>query len=230
MPPIADTLREAIADKEWTISQAAREAEVDRSFLSRLLSGHPPPRARDGRRGPEQDPRYSKLAEALGLEVQVFVDQVRAEQARTRSREADAEYGALAQQSLAAVQRRYEPDGLAELNLIIRRLPEAIQQAGGTMDFYKGLLALPALPPQRRARLSAEPSQVSVSNHRGRDPLWDQDDLPPLCDALVEMSYNCHTVDAPVSLDVRFDLAAVLSKLGTRAPTAIRQVMGLADA
>ena len=27
MPPIADTLREAIADKEWTISQAAREAE-----------------------------------------------------------------------------------------------------------------------------------------------------------------------------------------------------------
>ncbi|MCB9741516.1 MAG: helix-turn-helix transcriptional regulator [Alphaproteobacteria bacterium] len=222
---IAETLRQAIADKEWTISRAAREAEVDRSFLSRLLAGHPPPRARSGHRTADSDPRYEQLARALGLDVDVFLSAVRSEQ-ELRVERGPEEYERLLSNALAEIQRQYDPETVAELNMVVGRLSGAIQQAGGTMDYYRKLLAQPPLARRRRGSTS-QASEASTANHKGRDPLWEDDNLPALCDGLIELSYRCHTVDADVGLDVRFDLAAVLQKLGTRDPDVIHQMVGL---
>lgn len=224
---IADTIRHAIAEKEWTISRTAREASIDRSFLSRLLSGHPPPRARDGRRDASIDPRYSKLAQALELDVDGFVAQVRKEQLLRPGREPE-EYTALLSRALADIQRNYGPALNSELNMVVRQLGPAIRSAGGTMEFYNKVLDMPPLGKSRRSRGGNSSPDVIVSNHKGKDPLWEDDDLPPLCDALIELGYRCHTVAADVALDVRFDMAAVLLRLGTRDPGQIRSTLGLA--
>ncbi|MCB9764820.1 MAG: helix-turn-helix transcriptional regulator [Alphaproteobacteria bacterium] len=223
---IAETLRQAIAQKEWTISRAAREADVDRTFLSRLLSGHPPPRARDGRKSADDDPRYEQLAAALGLDPDAFLNQVQREQELRTGNTPDA-HNLLLSRVLADVQREYDPETTAELNLVVGRLGQRIQESGGTMEFYRQLLAQPALHRRRRAGASQSSPELMIANHKGRDPLWVDDNLPPLCDALIELGYRCHTVQVDVGLDVRFDMAAVLQKLGTREPVAIRQVMGL---
>lgn len=224
-PALAETLRRAIARKEWTISRAAREADVDRSFLSRLISGHPPPRARDGRLSAELDARYAKIAQALSLDEGVFLDQVVQAQEATVGRDPD-EYGTLLSQALASLQRGYDPEVVSELNLLIRQLGPAMRRAGGSLELYRELQALPALPRARRG-LSGGVSELQVNNHKGKDPLWEDDQLPPLSDALIELGYRCHTVEAEVGLDVRFDMAAVLQKMGTRDPDALRTLLGL---
>lgn len=226
-PALADTLRRAIAQKEWTISRAAREADVDRSFLSRLMSGHPPPRARDGRLGAEMDARYAKIAQALSLNEDSFLEQVIQAQEATVGRDPD-EYGLLLSQSLASLQRGYDPEVVSELNLLVRQLGPAMRRAGGPLELYREVRALPGLQRNRRG-LSGGVTEPVVSNHRGKDPLWEDDQLPPLSDALIELGYRCHTVDAEVGLDVRFDMAAVLQKMGTRDPGALRGLLGLDD-
>ena len=222
---IAETLRQAIADKEWTISQAAREADVDRTFLSRLLAGHPPPRARDGRRSAELDPRYSQIASALGLNLQHFLNQVRKEQELRGNTDGD-DYAELLSKAMADVQRQYDPDTISELNLVVGQLVPTMMDAGGPMELYRRLLGEPALTRRRQGTNSLN-GELLVNNHRGRDPLWVDDNLPSLCEALIELGYRCHTVQADVGLDVRFDLAAVLQKLGTREPKHIRRILGL---
>lgn len=224
-PALAETLRRAIAQKEWTISRAAREADVDRSFLSRLMSGHPPPRARDGRLNAELDSRYQKIAAALELNEDIFLEQVIAAQEATGARDPD-EYALLLSQALASLPRRYDPEVMAELNIIIRQFGSAIRRFGGPLEFYRELRALPALPRSRR-NLSGNLPELMVSNHKGKDPLWEDDQLPPLSDALIELGYRCHTVDSDVGLDVRFDMAAVLQKMGTRDTDSVRELLGL---
>ena len=224
-PVIADLLRRAIADKEWTISRAAKEADVDRSFLSRLLSGHPPPKARDGRKPVELDPRYQKIAQALELDELSFLNAVAAEQDSVRSRDPD-EYALLLSRAVAALPRRYEPEVIAEVNLLVGQLGPTIRRVGGPMELYHQVRSLPAMRAGRRVS-SAGQSEVIVSNHKGKDPLWEDDHLPPLSDALIELGYRCHTAEADVGLDVRFDMAAVLQKLGTRDPDAVRALLGV---
>ena len=226
-PVIADLLRRAIADKEWTISRAAKEADVDRSFLSRLLSGHPPPKARDGRKPVELDPRYQKIAQALTLDEVAFLNAVAAEQDSVRSRDPD-EYALLLSRAVAALPRRYEPEVIAEVNLLVGQLGPTIRRVGGPMELYHQVRALPAMRAGRRVGSAAQP-EVIVSNHKGKDPLWEDDHLPPLADALIELGYRCHTADADVGLDVRFDMAAVLQKLGTRDPDAVRALLGVEE-
>ncbi len=70
---IAEQLKAALRRKEWSITTAAKKSGVDRSFLSRLLSGQDPPRTRDGRETAEHDERYRNLAKALDLDVASFV-------------------------------------------------------------------------------------------------------------------------------------------------------------
>ncbi len=70
---IAEQLKAALRRKEWSITAAAKESGVDRSFLSRLLSGQDPPRTRDGRETAEHDERYWNLAKALDLDAASFV-------------------------------------------------------------------------------------------------------------------------------------------------------------
>jgi len=70
---IAEQLKAALRRKEWSITAAAEKSGVDRSFLSRLLSGQDPPRTRDGRETAEHDERYWNLAKALDLDAASFV-------------------------------------------------------------------------------------------------------------------------------------------------------------
>lgn len=80
---IAKLLQDAVDKKRWTISRAARETKVDRSFLSRLLSGKEPPRKKeDSRNVIEPDDRYRRLAVTLALEESVFLTAVANAQSR----------------------------------------------------------------------------------------------------------------------------------------------------
>lgn len=89
---IAAMLLEAMEKKRMTRGELARKTGVDRVFLWSLLKGQPPPRARDGHRLADEDPRYQKLAEVLGLNEAAFVTQALDEQRATalRSREGTA--------------------------------------------------------------------------------------------------------------------------------------------
>lgn len=73
---ISQQLEDALLRKGWTIQQAAQQAGVDRSFLSRLVSGRVPPKTKTGRKVATHDDRYRRLAEALGLDAEAFVDDV----------------------------------------------------------------------------------------------------------------------------------------------------------
>lgn len=73
---ISEQLRSALRRKGWSITAAAKKSGVDRSFLSRLLSGQDPPRTRDGRQTAEYDERYWNLAKALDLDAVSFVQAV----------------------------------------------------------------------------------------------------------------------------------------------------------
>lgn len=78
---VTEHLIEAIKRKAWTVPEASKQAGVERSFLSRLMTGGPPPRRR-GRRTSEPDDRYYKIANALDLPVDEFIGAVKEAQAR----------------------------------------------------------------------------------------------------------------------------------------------------
>lgn len=82
---IAEMLKTALYDKGWSISQAASESRVDRSFLSRLTTGKTPPRSRKGRQTADLDDRYRRIARALGLDVEDFIQEVARAQRRAET-------------------------------------------------------------------------------------------------------------------------------------------------
>ena len=86
---VHEVVRDALHEQQETIAGLARKLEgVDRVFLGRILNTHGvPPRARGGRKYAKEDPRYTCLAEALGLDPDEFCALVEKEQ---RAQVADA--------------------------------------------------------------------------------------------------------------------------------------------
>ena len=68
MRPIAEMLATALREKGWSISGGAAACGVDRSFLSRLVGGYPPPRTKRDRLLADEDERYKRLAKGLGFD------------------------------------------------------------------------------------------------------------------------------------------------------------------
>ncbi len=73
---ISQQLEDALLRKGWTIQQAAQQAGVDRSFLSRLVGGRVPPKTKTGRKVATHDARYRRVAEALDLDGDAFIEDV----------------------------------------------------------------------------------------------------------------------------------------------------------
>ncbi len=82
MIEIADLLQKAVAQKGWSVTEAANRIGVERSFLSRLLAGKTPPKKREGSRSTGRpDARYIKIAKTLGLNEEEFLKAVAERQA-----------------------------------------------------------------------------------------------------------------------------------------------------
>ncbi len=133
MSEIGSLLKDAIEKKGWSITEAAREIDVDRSFLSRLLSGSPPPRKLTGSRttaGP--DDRYQKIARTLELNEDSFLERVTVEQRRRfRSRSETPEPEKTAPAALDTIKERYpklqhllNPDSLGKGIAALQNLAE----------------------------------------------------------------------------------------------------------
>ena len=78
---LSDFLKQKRKDKGLTVTAFAKKAEVQRSFLSRLLNHGKPPRERTGRKPAREDTRYNSLAEVMGLsdeEKVTFIQKVEA--------------------------------------------------------------------------------------------------------------------------------------------------------
>ncbi len=76
MSRITEILRAAIKKKETNISQIAKQAEVERTFLNRLVQGAPPRLRRSGPRedaSAYKDDRYHRIALALDLNPETFL-------------------------------------------------------------------------------------------------------------------------------------------------------------
>ncbi len=83
----AKFLRIALSERNWSITEAALKIGVDRSFLSRVLSGKYLPRKLKGSRSiGEPDERYKRIATALKLDEKEFLGTVTREQQSRSSR------------------------------------------------------------------------------------------------------------------------------------------------
>ncbi len=84
----SEILAATMAAQGLSVTAAARKANVDRTFLQRLVRGARPPKSREGRMTAEHDPRYAQLRDSLGL-GEAFIEIVKAEQIGRKPRAAD---------------------------------------------------------------------------------------------------------------------------------------------
>lgn len=137
---VAERLRTAMGEQGLDITSLASRANVDRSFLSRLLGGGPPPRSREGRE--TCDDRYRRLGSSLGL-GEDFLRDVGAEQSAHVGHEAhDPQVERLLQLTASAIWSqthedlplRVRSEALKFLGEVFRtgaRLPDPSAKSGG---------------------------------------------------------------------------------------------------
>lgn len=154
---VADMVTAALVARGLSVTAGADLCDVDRIFLNRLTQGKRPPRARAGWRGADEDPRYRKLAKGLGLDVEVFLEAVRAEQ-RDPEQETilnDAEVRAFVARCLEAYTAAADPfQDLDECEVPISALAftlvRALGKAAGLADLENAVLGDPGYGGTRR--------------------------------------------------------------------------------
>jgi transcriptional regulator with XRE-family HTH domain len=222
---VADELRSAMMKKGWNISRTARESDVERTFLSRLLNGSPPPRAKMGRQTAEADPRYHRIAKALDLsDSGAFIQAV-----------TEVQDGASTPETLPERQR----DFLA--HLWGSRLQEVVpsEYKSGVMallrEYLKAANSYGGIRIQRRRIAKAfEPHQLPPNDsppsmvprpegtHTGaldftgqrNQPEADRNDLSRLLERIGDAIYS---VEGSSGIDSQFEIAQLFMDLSRRA-------------
>jgi len=224
---IAEEIKSALARKRWSIARAAKESGVERTFLSRLVNGLPPPRTKKGRQAAEIDPRYRRLAEALCLpNPDAFIQEVM-----------DAQSGPSTTETLSKGQKRF----LAYLLGSLREVPiehkanitALLNQCVRAGNSYQGI------PRLRRLILSQLESELPISGPSSpsssqafigqRDHRPDRSDLSELLERIGDQTCS---VQEDYAIDSQFEVAQILfelSRLAVFEPTVLSKATEIAQ-
>jgi transcriptional regulator with XRE-family HTH domain len=140
---VVSLIRDALAEKGWSVSEAATELGVERTFFSRLANGHRPPKTRGGK-SPRQDERYRRIAEGLGIDREAFLTAVEQLQLDgPAARKAGASRSSLGDFVSRYAQSTHQP----ALLLLVAMIEESLQRNVEPFEVWRLFKALPHTRP-----------------------------------------------------------------------------------
>lgn len=223
---IGEEIRAALARKRWSIARAAKESGVERTFLSRLVNGSPPPRVKKGRQTAEIDPRYRRLAEALDIpNPGAFIQEVIAAQASPLAPELSEQQKAFLRHLWGRlnVDPEYKADISALLNYFVRATGSPYKAQRLRRLFFETFK--PLSPSISISRSSGAPSFLIGQHQSGKYSLdelladtgrSDHGNLSQLLEAIGDQVY---TMQEEYAIDAQFEIAQLLFDLSRRVLT-----------